>query len=1111
MLAIVYSLTGFGQTWVQLNSRVTALFDKGEYEKAVTVSKQAIEMAKSQVGEESRRYAISLNKLGELYDKTGDYEKAEPLFIQAIRIRKKIFGDSHPDYATSLDNLGRLYMDMGQSEKAEPFVVKAKEIRKKVFGERHSDYAKSLYSMAWLYTQKGQYAAAEPLFIQCREIRKRTLGESNADYADAVGSLGAFYFTTGKYEKVESLDLQAKQIRQKVLGENHVDYGYSLYNLATFYNLMGQYDKAEPVLIQAKEIWKKILGEDKPDYATGLNSLSSLYVHMGQFEKAEPLSIEAVKITKRALGENSVDFGTSLYNLAILYFRMGKYEKAEPLYIKYREILKSLYGENNLDYAESLNGLAALYDVLGQYEKAKALLIQVTEIQGKLLGKENPIYAIGLNNLAVLYYRTGQNEKAEPLFLEEEEITKKALGEDHPDYAVSLNNLGSMYRDMGQYQKAEPIYLKAAEIRKKALGENHPNYAISLYNLGILYDQMELFDKAEPLYIQAKEIQKKALGEDNPDYAKSLGSLALLYSQMGQFEKAEPLILSCNKIVLKNLKDVFAALSEKEKGNYLQNNVGIVETSNSFLYQFRKASPALVQNNFNLQLFIKSLSLLETRNMLEAMQNNPDSTIQGLFGRWLSDKELLAKQYSLPMNKRIKTIDSVEAEAETFEEELTRRSIEFRRQQNTMNITGSDVEKNLSDSEVAIEFVRFKLSGKTAADSMMYAAYIMGKKDSVPQFVPLCEEKQLQGIFDSAGNTATTMVNKLYRGGRVGGTNASYWGDSLYKLIWQPLEPYLQGVKKIAYAPAGKLFSVAFAALPVTRNTLLMEKYDLQQYSSTRQIALRREENQAATPASIALFGDPRFTMDSSAMVNQRNRQSDSSIGSTVRYVPQVRGNQDNVWVDLPGTAEEVGTIGDLFQKRGLQTSTYMQANASEKNLKALSGHAPQVLHIATHGFFLPEPEKTTRGITFGAGNSYTLADDPLLRSGLIFAGGNYAWSGKAPIEGMDDGIATAYEISRLNLRNTELVVLSACETALGDVKGSEGVFGLQRAFKMAGAKKLIVSLWQVPDKETAELMTTFYLYWMNGKTIEESFRMAQADMRRKYPPYYWAAFVLVD
>ena len=213
----------------------------------------------------------------------------------------------------------------------------------------------------------------------------------------------------------------------------------------------------------------------------------------------------------------------------------------------------------------------------------------------------------------------------------------------------------------------------------------------------------------------------------------------------------------------------------------------------------------------------------------------------------------------------------------------------------------------------------------------------------------------------------------------------------------------------------------------------------------------------------------------------------------------------------MPGTAQEINKIKELFNQNKITAKVFVQTAASEKNLKALDNKAPQVLHIATHGFFLPDPGESKIEKDLGRTNAYTLAKEPLLRSGLILAGGNYAWSGKEPIEGVEDGIVTAYEIAQLNLSNTELVVLSACETALGDVKGSEGVFGLQRAFKMAGVKKMIVSLWQVPDKETAELMTIFYSNWMNGKTIEDAFLLAQSAMRKKYAPFYWAAFVLVE
>jgi CHAT domain-containing protein len=177
-----------------------------------------------------------------------------------------------------------------------------------------------------------------------------------------------------------------------------------------------------------------------------------------------------------------------------------------------------------------------------------------------------------------------------------------------------------------------------------------------------------------------------------------------------------------------------------------------------------------------------------------------------------------------------------------------------------------------------------------------------------------------------------------------------------------------------------------------------------------------------------------------------------------------------------------------------------------------LSGHSPSVIHLATHGFFLPDPErKIKEGFSMEGQNVLQFAADPMLRSGFVLAGVNRVWSGRSPINGYEDGIVTAYEISQLDLRNTDLVVLSACETALGDIKGTEGVFGLQRSFKLAGVNNMILSLWKVPDAETAILMKGFYAYYLKGKTAREALAKAQQDMRQKYRPYYWAAFVLVE
>ncbi len=939
------------------------------------------------------------------------------------------------------------------------------------------------------------------LFFYSLSVTAQTWKELN-------DSLSQFY-NNGDYEKGVVVAEKAIISAKKEFGETHPRYATSLNNLAGLYENLGQYEKAEPLYILSKEIYRTSLGENNPNYAISLNNLAELYENLGQYEKAEPLFILSRDIRKRVLGINHPDYAQSLNNLATIYQSIGQYEKAEPLYIQANEIYRNAV-EDRPGYAQSLNNLGILYQSMGQYEKAESLLLQSKEIR-KALGETHPVYAQSLNNLATLYQSMGQNKKAVTLYLQFIETWKKTGGKNHPVYAQSLNNMGGIFESMGQYEKAESLYIEAREIFSKVFGGMHPDYAQSLNDLAKLYQSMGQYEKAEPLYLEAMAVDKKILGELHPEYGIILNNLASLYENMNQYEKAEPFIFQNNQIALQNLLNNFTIFSEKEKGNYLNNNISLLETNNSFLFNYKKGSSSTFKNNFNQQLILKSLTLSDTRNMLATLHQSIDTIVIRLLKDWQTSKSILAKQYSISVANRRPDLKEIETRTENLEKELSRRSSEFRNQQKAIRISLQDVQKNLNQDEVAIEFVSFRLYNKKWTDSTIYAAYVLNKNDSIPVFVPLCEEKQLQQLFDNAGNTATSMVSSFYRGLEVKNKNGATLGKELYKLVWQPLEPYLKGVKKISYSPAGKLYSIAFHALAVDSTTMLMDKYQLQQYTSTRQVALRNSENQATKPQSITLFGNASFTMDSLQLIKQKMNQPQKENVSTSIYTPQKRRNENGVWVDLPGTAEEVNKIKQLFDKNKINTKSFVQTMASEENLKALSGNSQQIVHIATHGFFLPERDKKRKETGLNEQNTYTLADDPLLRSGLILAGGNYAWSGKTPIDGIEDGIATAYEISQLNLSNTELVVLSACETALGDVKGSEGVFGLQRAFKMAGVKKMIVSLWQVPDKETAELMTTFYTYWMKGKLINDAFTQAQADMRKKYSPFYWAAFVLVE
>ena len=1084
-------------------------YETGQMSKAEIFYSETIEVRKKLLGENHPLYARVLNYLGNTYYSMGKYIKAEPLYIKARDIQKIVLGENDPDFLRTESNLGSLYSVTGQFAKAEPLLIAVRDQYKKLWGEDYPQYKSSLNDLAVLYRNMGRYEKAETLFLETAEINKKLSGEYDPDYAGILNNLAELYSRMGQFIKAEFFYLKAKGIYEKNLLKYELEYAKTLNNLAELFLKTGRYARAELMHLQVVEIRKRRLGENHVYYASSLNNLATVYEAMGQFKKAEMLFLRAIEIQKAGVGENHPNYIGTLTNLGLLYFNTGQYPKAEAFYINAIEIGKRILGEHHPEYALQLNNLALLYRSMGQYKKAESLYIEAAEIRRKTLGENHPDYGNSLSNLATLYRITERLEQAEFLYKKVLEIYKTSLGVDHLSYALVLENLGGVYRQYDQYIKAESLYTEALEIRKKVVGENHPDFASSLNNLAILYSETGQISKADSFLVAAIRIVENTLGENHPEYFSKIYNLSFLYFDAGRFNEAELLRTKFNQLVSENIRKDIAILSAQEKENYLLNNIRLVNSNNSFLYNNRKSLPSFYKSNYNVQLLLKGLSLSDTRNMIQSVSQNTDSVISKAFIDWQAGKKWMAKQYSLPINSRAKNIDSIATNIESLEKILSRSSVKFKSQQSATGVTAEAISMKLKAGEAAIEFVSFQLYSNKWTDSTMYAAYLLRANDSIPVFVPLCEEKQLQQLFVSAGTTSTAMVSNFYRGLDLGNTNnSSFLGTELYKLIWEPLEPYLNGIKRISYSPAGKLFSISFQALSVDSNTVLMDKYELQQYTSTRQVTLRTEEKKNIKPTTITLFGNASFTMDSLQLVKKK---SNNSNNSTSIYTPKNRSSESGVWNDLPGTAEEVKKIKQLFDEKKINTKSFIQTTASEENLKALSGNSPQILHIATHGFFLPDPEKKKRKMGFENENAYTLANDPLLRSGLILSGGNYAWSGKTPIEGVEDGIATAYEISQLNLSNTELVVLSACETALGDVKGSEGVFGLQRAFKMAGVKKLIVSLWQVPDKETAELMTAFYTYWMKGKTIEESFAQAQADMRKKYSPFYWAAFVLVE
>lgn len=329
------------------------------------------------------------------------------------------------------------------------------------------------------------------------------------------------------------------------------------------------------------------------------------------------------------------------------------------------------------------------------------------------------------------------------------------------------------------------------------------------------------------------------------------------------------------------------------------------------------------------------------------------------------------------------------------------------------------------------------------------------------------------------------------------------------------MEQELKGCTIVYLSPAGLGHQINFKALPISDIQTFGEKYQVHQLGSTSELVkYKMSQLDKNTNLQLYLYGGINY--DKKENTTKEIENNDALIAFGFNEMSTRSGITNFSY--LPGTKIEVNQIATASAQNGFITTEFMESNATEESIKQLDGKTtPYVLHLATHGFFFPDPKQkkpeTLQVITNESGKSkiYKTSDDPMMRSGLLFAGANKYWGKTSENESADDGILTASEISNLDLSSCQLVVMSACETGLGEINGSEGVFGLQRAFKMAGVKNIIMSLWKVPDAQTAELFTVFYSECLGGKSIHEAFQIAQAKMRVKYSPYYWAGFILLE
>jgi CHAT domain-containing protein/Tfp pilus assembly protein PilF len=961
-----------------------------------------------------------------------------------------------------------------------------------------------------LYTE-GKYEEAIPIAERALDIREKALGPVNPDVATSLYNLAQLYRAKGDYSQAEPLYKRAIDIREKTLGPESPKLGNTLNTLAMLYDDEGDYAQAEPLYKRALAIWEEALGPESPDVASALNNLAGLYRQKGDYAQAEPLYKRALAIKEKVLGPEHVSVATSLNNLALLYQDKGDYAQAEPLYRRALAIDEKARRPEDPKLATDLNNLATLYDNKGDYGQAEQLYSRALAIDEKALGPDHPGFATDLNNLAGLYVEKGDYARAEPLYRRALSIDEKALGPDHPDVATALNGLAEIYIDMGDYARAEPFLQRTLSIDEKALGPDHPYIAKDLANLALLYTKKGDYAQAEPLLQRGLTIYGRALGPNHPDVATALNNLAAMYWAEGDYARAVQFLSRAQDIRERNLSLVLSAGSERQKLAYVATLYA--DTSSAVSLHTRSASSDLQALRLALTTVLrrKGRALDVMADQIGSLRRRLDPQDRALLDQLsaaqaqLSALTLGGPRQSTPEEYEA-AVARLEAEVERLQDEVSSRSAEFRVQ--TQPVTIEQVQKALPPGAALVEFFSYypyNVKAKTVAEEFgasRYVAYVL-KGEGEPLWADLGEAKDIDSdvmrLRAALKDPARKDVKELAR--------------ALDDRVMRPVRKLLGNTRRVFLSPDGSLNLVPFAALVDESGKYLVESYSITYLTSGRDLLRLQLNSQSRQPPVVMadpLFG-PAQGGDGEASGAAQRRSADMSR----MYFPQ-----------LPGTAEEAKAVGPLLPGATVLT----QAEATEAALKRVSG--PSILHIATHGFFLPdqplEAADSTRGmkLVVGAPLAAARVENPLLRSGIALEGANQR-SGA----GGEDGILTALEAAGLDLWGTKLVVLSACETGLGEVQNGEGVYGLRRALVLAGSESQVMSLWKVSDEGTRDLMAGYYKRLRAGEGRTEALRQVQLEMlksggaatggqsrgldvgggggKHDYShPFFWAAFI---
>lgn len=1082
-------------------------------------------------GDTSDEYLRELSSLRYCYYNLNDYESAEKANLALLaQIEKR---DTQAGIKCETDSLYlkefQGIVNLGNAFKKYPDVIlygsRLSDIYKARGEENTETYLSLLDNLILAYHNTGDFITEYSLFPQYESLATTLNLTETKEYYDYLGLKAealTFLYRQDEYAQVLT---QRNELMTKLFGEYSEQRILQEFMIA---NQLVSLDKRNDAISHLQKCYD-IIESGKcafEDDGNKLIYLANLHNLEGQiYTQTDPDRAEAV--FKKAIEESQL-LENSAYapfvNLGLLYYSIRHNPRlAVDCFVKAKEELEKIGDNQSINYITVLNDIGLCYQEIGLSSYAISIFDLAQGTAEHVYGKAHPMYATILQNKSLFYAHITDYASAIKTGEEARSCMGFIYGLDSEKYGMCTQNLGLYYQNVNQYDKAKEVLLESLNIFKKI---NSPYLIYTYINLLACYAHDGDWDSFDEIYHKGDELIVSNNWQDTEIAGNFMGTVGYCLISKGNLEGKKYISYS-----LKVLEDtgkkgsiqyftylLYYCMTAISDGSSNESDIPVLYAVYKNLYLNNAAfynaserasfvtSPRYAQVKdimfasrkggeydttlYDYLLFSKGLLLGTSLNYAKAVYNSGNDEVVNYYNQYQKlERFINGENVNIEGNP---TINEAKEQASVLERQITL----FLRQNggytDGLSYSYSDVCNSLGASEAAIEFVTFK----DYSDNTEYAAALIAKKElSAPIYVKLCKKEEIERV-------ASLSPDRLY-GESVASENA-------YNLIWTPLISYLENIKTVYFSPAGLINKMAIEHL-FNGEKRFDALYDAIRLTSTRELCIKQPQYKYA---SAVLYGGLRYDEDDATMIAEsRNIRGTSSTQPSV-----FRGFDSSItrkgWDYLPGTLEEVNQISSIISKNKINCDVYTSAKGNEESFKALSGNNFGLLHIATHGFYMTASQAQKND--FFTSNPFASQNaesdlSALQRSGLLFAGANKAWKGENVPEGVEDGILTAVEIASLDLNSCDIVVLSACETGLGEIT-DEGVFGLQRAFKNAGVNTIIMSLWEVDDQATSLMMQTFYRNLVRGKSKRDSFTAAQAEVRKKYTdPRYWAAFIMLD